>query len=47
MKFVDKETRKDLQTYINTGRNYKSVTYLRYKPEMALANINMNGNGKH
>ena len=49
MKFVDKETQKELRTFITTGKQYKSVTYLRYKPEMALVNagMKMNGNGKH
>lgn len=47
MKFIDKDTQKDLRAYITTGRQYKSVTHLRYKPEMAFANVKMNGNGKH
>ncbi len=49
MKFVDKETQKELRTFTSTGKQYKSVTHLRYKPEMALVNagMKMNGNGKH
>lgn len=47
LKFLDAENRKDLQTYMNTGRQYKSVTHLRYRPELVFANSKMNGNGKH
>jgi SET domain-containing protein len=50
MKFIDGETMADLKTYLKTGRQYKSLLHLRYKPELveAASKIHANGNnGKH